>query len=66
MSIGHIDKCKMCGGKVTTPKLVPDGLRKGQLKQVCFKCGHSHFYMPSGPIIHPAEVEQTAEPEATA
>jgi hypothetical protein len=37
-------KCRHCGGKMTTPKPITEGPRKGQSKQICFKCGHTEYF----------------------
>lgn len=38
--INHGEKCRLCNGHMSEPKLVNEGPKKGQTRTICSKCGH--------------------------
>ena len=41
----HREKCRHCGGKMTEQRQVENGAHQGQLKSICFKCGHTEYHV---------------------
>jgi len=42
------NRCNHCGARVSEPKPINTGPRKGQTQTVCTKCGHSNC-LPANP-----------------
>ncbi len=45
----HEDTCRHCSGKMSPPKVVLDGPKKGQTRKYCLKCGHIEFVAQTDP-----------------
>jgi hypothetical protein len=43
----HDKTCNHCGGRVSEPKPIITGPRKGQTQSVCTKCGHANYLAAS-------------------
>ena len=55
--ISHGDNCHKCRGKMSVPKPVLDGLKAGQVRVFCTKCGHIE-YRPAAPAHEPEQQPQ--------
>jgi len=45
--INQGDKCTHCGGKMSEPKPVLSGPRKGHMQRICTKCNHIKYIAPA-------------------
>jgi NADH pyrophosphatase NudC (nudix superfamily) len=42
--LGHREKCRHCGGKMTEQRPVTEGRHQGGTKSICLKCGHTEYH----------------------
>lgn len=54
----HSKSCAHCGARVSEPKPIITGPRKGQTQTVCTKCGHANYLAAS----HGTVIEIVASP----
>jgi len=54
-------KCRHCGGKMTEPKPITEGVRAGQTKRICFKCGHTEYFGENAGGLPPEYIQRHPE-----
>lgn len=41
----HGEKCRHCGGNMSSPKPITEGPKKGGFRTICGKCGHIEYHL---------------------
>lgn len=63
--LANDNQCRHCGGRMTEPKPVPAGLRAGQTRRICLKCGHTEYYGAPAGTLPPEYLARQADRAAT-
>ena len=52
------EKCRVCSGKMSKPKPVIEGPRKGHNRIFCMSCSHSVYLQPGAMPAQPMQWQQ--------